>query len=80
MIDKDKENYLGWVMTGAAAQELGNKEQALAAFQRAISISSTQAPAWQGLAQLYEKSNAQPDLVSVYSELRKIFQKFKIIF
>lgn len=34
-------------MTGAAAQELGNKEQALAAFQRAIQISPNQAPAWQ---------------------------------
>jgi tetratricopeptide (TPR) repeat protein len=35
------------VMTGAAAQELGNKEQALAAFQRAIQISPNQAPVWQ---------------------------------
>ncbi|CAF1093937.1 unnamed protein product, partial [Brachionus calyciflorus] len=75
IIDKDKENYLAWVMTGAAAQELNNKEQALAAFQRAIQISSNQAPAWQGLAQLYEKTNSQSDLVGVYSELRKFFIK-----
>jgi superkiller protein 3 len=35
------------VFTGAAAQELGNKEQSIAAFQRAIQISPNQAPAWQ---------------------------------
>lgn len=34
-------------MTAAAAQELGNRDQALAAFHRAIQISSEQAPAWQ---------------------------------
>lgn len=75
MIDKDKENYLGWVMTGAAANELNNKDQALAAYQRAIQISSDQAPAWQGLAQLYEKTNSQSELISVYSQLRKFFSK-----
>ena len=37
------------VFTGAAAQELGSKEQSLAAFQRAIQISPNQAPAWQVL-------------------------------
>lgn len=76
VIDKDKENYLGWVMTGAAANELNNKDQALAAYQRAIQISSNQAPAWQGLAQLYEKTNSQSELISVYSELRKFFSKY----
>jgi hypothetical protein len=39
---------LGWLFTGAAAQELGNTIQAHAAFLRAIEISSTQTPAWQG--------------------------------
>ena len=47
IIDKDKENYFAWVFTGAAAQEQGSKEQALAAFQRAIQSSPNQAPAWQ---------------------------------
>lgn len=47
VIDKEKENYLAWVFTGAAAQELGNQAQAQAAFQRAIQIQANQAPAWQ---------------------------------
>ena len=47
MIDKEKENYLAWVFTGAAAQELNNTMQAQAAFQRAIQIQPNQAPAWQ---------------------------------
>jgi superkiller protein 3 len=47
VIDKDKENYLGWVMTGAAAFESQISAQALAAYQRAIQISHDQAPAWQ---------------------------------
>lgn len=87
-------------MTGAAAQENGSRDQALAALQRAVQISPNQAPAWQviqhiqiifiiiiiniysnifvftlkGLAQLHEKSNSYSDLISVYSELRKIFK------
>ena len=47
MIDKDKENYLAWVFSGAAAFELGNKEQSQAAYLRAVQISDTQAPAYQ---------------------------------
>lgn len=47
VIDKDKENYLAWVFTGAAAQELGNTMQAQAAFTRAIQTQPNQAPAWQ---------------------------------
>jgi Tfp pilus assembly protein PilF len=47
VIEKDKENYNAWLFTGAAAQELGSKEQALAAYQRAIQISSNQPTAWQ---------------------------------
>ena len=47
VIERDKENYLGWVMTGAAAFESGIQAQALAAYNRAIQISPTQTPAWQ---------------------------------
>jgi Tfp pilus assembly protein PilF len=47
VIDRDKENYFAWVLTGAAAQELGSKEQAIAAYQKAIQYNSAQAPAWQ---------------------------------
>jgi Tfp pilus assembly protein PilF len=47
VVEKDKENYNAWLFTGTAAQELGSKEQALAAYQRAIQISSNQRSAWQ---------------------------------
>lgn len=50
--------------------------QAQAAFTKAIEISSNQAPAWQGLAQLYEKQGSTSELISVYSELRKLFAKY----
>ncbi len=71
---------MAWLFTGAAAQELGNKDQAQAAFQRAIQISPNQAPAWQGLAQLYEKQNNNSELIGVYSELRKLFAKYFTFF
>ncbi len=54
VIDKEKENYLAWVFTGAAAQELSNTMQAQAAFQRAIQIQASQAPAWQVRIHLVE--------------------------
>ena len=61
------------MFTGAAAFELGNTLQAQAAYLKAIDLSSDQAPAWQGLAQLYEKQSSISDLIGVYSELRKLF-------
>ncbi len=60
--------------------ELGNKEQALAAYQKAIEISPNQPTAWQGLAQFHEKQSANYELVSVYCELVKIFQDEPIKF
>lgn len=63
-------------MTGAAAFELQISAQALASYQRAIQISSTQAPAWQGMAQLYEKIDNYSELDGVYNELRKLFKRY----
>jgi Tfp pilus assembly protein PilF len=74
VISKDKANYNAWVFSGAAANDLGIKEQALASYQKAIEISPTQPTAWQGLAQFYEKHGAKSELISVYSELTKIFK------
>ena len=63
------------MFTGAAAYELGNAMQAQAAYQKAIELQPTQVHAWQGLAQLYEKQGNNSELVSIYSELRKLFAK-----
>lgn len=61
------------MFTGAAANELGDLMRSQAAYQKAIEISADQTPAWQGLAQLYEKQASTSELASVYYELRKLF-------
>lgn len=75
VIDKEKDNYNAWLFTGLAAEELNSYQQALAAYQKAIQLAPNQPTAWQGLAQFYEKQNSFSELVSVYSELRKLFSK-----
>ncbi len=62
------------MFNGAAAFELGVREQALASYQKAIELSPTMPGAWQGLAQFYEKYGASTEILSVYGELTKIFQ------
>jgi superkiller protein 3 len=75
VIDKEKDNYNAWLFTGVAAEELGSHQQALAAYQKAIQLAPNQPTAWQGLAQFFEKQNSYGELVSVYNELRKLFNK-----
>lgn len=43
----DKECYMAWVFVGAAAQEIDQLEQSVAAFKRACGISPDQILAWQ---------------------------------
>ncbi|XP_077514565.1 tetratricopeptide repeat protein 37 isoform X2 [Amblyomma americanum] len=69
----DKECYMAWVFVGAAAQEINQLDQAVAAFQRACSISPDQVLAWQGVCALYEKNqnigDFENDRHSVYMKL-----------
>ena len=74
IIDKDKENYFAWVFTGAAAQEQGSKEQALAAFQRAIQSSPNQAPAWQ-VHIVLSSSYSSLDLLNMLLSFLSFFQQ-----
>ncbi|KAL3220054.1 hypothetical protein MRX96_030128 [Rhipicephalus microplus] len=74
----DKECYMAWVFVGAAAQEIGQLEQSVAAFKRACGISPDQILAWQGLCSLYEKHQSlgdfENDRHSVYMKLIELTQ------
>lgn len=74
----DKECYMAWVFVGAAAQEIDQLEQSVAAFKRACGISPDQILAWQGLCALYEKHQSlgdfENDRHSVYIKLIELTQ------
>lgn len=74
----DKECYMAWVFVGAAAQEIDQLEQSVAAFKRACGISPDQILAWQGLCALYEKhqnlGDFENDRHSVYIKLIELTQ------
>uniref|UniRef100_A0A131YK66 Superkiller protein 3 n=1 Tax=Rhipicephalus appendiculatus TaxID=34631 RepID=A0A131YK66_RHIAP len=74
----DKECYMAWVFVGAAAQEIDQLEQSVAAFKKACGISPDQILAWQGLCALYEKHQSlgdfENDRHSVYMKLIELTQ------
>ncbi|KAJ8006135.1 hypothetical protein DPEC_G00125100 [Dallia pectoralis] len=67
----EKNNYNAWVFIGVAASELDQPEQAQTAYSKALELDPEQLLAWQGLANLYEKS----DLADYKAELPKVYQK-----
>ncbi|XP_027001415.1 tetratricopeptide repeat protein 37 [Tachysurus fulvidraco] len=67
----EKNNYNAWVFIGVAASELEQPEQAQTAYRKAAELEPEQLLAWQGLANLYEKS----DQADFKAELPKIYQK-----
>uniref|UniRef100_A0A4W4FY58 Tetratricopeptide repeat domain 37 n=1 Tax=Electrophorus electricus TaxID=8005 RepID=A0A4W4FY58_ELEEL len=67
----EKNNYNAWVFIGVAAGELDQPEQAQASYKKAAELEPEQLLAWQGLANLYEKSNQD----EFKAELPKIYQK-----
>lgn len=74
----DKECYMAWVFVGAAAQEIDQLEQSVAAFNKAAAIAPDQILAWQGLCALYEKhqtlGNFESDRHNVYLKLIELTQ------
>ncbi|KAH7962098.1 hypothetical protein HPB52_014424 [Rhipicephalus sanguineus] len=74
----DKECYMAWVFVGAAAQEIDQLEQSVAAFKKACGICPDQILAWQGLCALYEKHQSvgdfENDRHSVYMKLIELTQ------
>ncbi|XP_013777093.1 tetratricopeptide repeat protein 37-like [Limulus polyphemus] len=76
----DKNNYHAWVFIGAAAEEMGELEQTLAAFNKAIDISPDQVLAWQGLCNFYEKhynDDNRKALENVYKKLKELMNNDK---
>ncbi|KAJ8380559.1 hypothetical protein SKAU_G00013370 [Synaphobranchus kaupii] len=67
----EKNNYNAWVFIGVAASELDQPDQAQTAYRKASDLEPEQLLAWQGLANLYEKST-QTDFKA---ELPKVYQK-----
>uniref|UniRef100_A0A671KQG0 Tetratricopeptide repeat protein 37-like n=1 Tax=Sinocyclocheilus anshuiensis TaxID=1608454 RepID=A0A671KQG0_9TELE len=67
----EKNNYNAWVFIGVAATELQQLDQAQTAYRKATELEPEQLLAWQGLANLYEKS----DQADFKAELPKIYQK-----
>ncbi|CAN7937754.1 unnamed protein product [Ixodes hexagonus] len=74
----DKECYMAWVFVGAAAQEIDQLEQSVAAFSKAAAIAPDQILAWQGLCALYEKHQSlgdfEKDRHNVYLKLIALTQ------
>uniref|UniRef100_A0A4W5KBM0 SKI3 subunit of superkiller complex n=1 Tax=Hucho hucho TaxID=62062 RepID=A0A4W5KBM0_9TELE len=67
----EKNNYNAWVFIGVAASELEQPDQAQTAYRKALELEPEQLLAWQGLANLYEKSNQ----MDFKAELPKVYQK-----
>ncbi|KAL7839781.1 hypothetical protein SRHO_G00264390 [Serrasalmus rhombeus] len=67
----EKNNYNAWVFIGVAAGELEQPDQAQTAYKKAAELEPDQLLAWQGLANLYAKSNQE----DFKAELPKIYQK-----
>ncbi|XP_030628701.1 tetratricopeptide repeat protein 37 [Chanos chanos] len=73
----EKSNYSAWVFIGVAASELEQPDQAQAAYKKAVELNPDQLLAWQGLANLYEKSDQQDfkaELPSVYQKLITLYE------
>lgn len=63
------------IFLGKTLQEVGPKEQAIHAYQKAINLNSEQTLAWHGLASYYEKDNEtdnKKELQNVYKKLISI--------
>ncbi|NXC46792.1 TTC37 protein, partial [Penelope pileata] len=77
VLKQEKNNYNAWVFIGLAAAELEQPDQAKGAYKKAIELEPNQLLAWQGLANLYEKSNqtdVQGDLGDVYLKLLELYK------
>ncbi|KAM6229960.1 superkiller complex protein 3 isoform 2-T2 [Porphyrio hochstetteri] len=77
VLKQEKNNYNAWVFIGLAAAELEQPDQARGAYKKAIELEPNQLLAWQGLANLYEKStqpDVKGDLADVYQKLLQLYE------
>uniref|UniRef100_A0A8C4E3R1 SKI3 subunit of superkiller complex n=1 Tax=Dicentrarchus labrax TaxID=13489 RepID=A0A8C4E3R1_DICLA len=72
----EKNNYNAWVFIGLAASELDQPDQAQTAYKKAVELEPEQLLAWQGLANLYEKTDQwdfKVELPTVYQKLVELY-------
>uniref|UniRef100_A0A4W6G8C9 SKI3 subunit of superkiller complex n=1 Tax=Lates calcarifer TaxID=8187 RepID=A0A4W6G8C9_LATCA len=72
----DKKNYNAWVFIGLAASELEQPDQSQSAYKKAVELEPEQLLAWQGLANLYEKTDQwdfKVELPNVYQKLVELY-------
>ncbi|XP_061584934.1 tetratricopeptide repeat protein 37 [Cololabis saira] len=72
----EKSNYNAWVFIGLAASELEQPDQSQAAYKKAVEQEPEQLLAWQGLANLYEKTDQwdfKTELPNVYQKLVELY-------
>uniref|UniRef100_A0A673CNW8 Tetratricopeptide repeat domain 37 n=1 Tax=Sphaeramia orbicularis TaxID=375764 RepID=A0A673CNW8_9TELE len=72
----EKNNYNAWVFIGLAASELEQPDQAQTAYKKAVELEPEQLLAWQGLANLYEKTDQwdfKAELPNVYQKLVDLY-------
>ncbi|XP_042711758.2 superkiller complex protein 3 isoform X1 [Chrysemys picta bellii] len=77
VLKQEKNNYNAWVFIGLAAAELEQPDQAQSAYRKAAELEPGQLLAWQGLANLYEKSNqtdVKENLFNVYQKLLELYE------
>ncbi|XP_036955110.1 tetratricopeptide repeat protein 37 isoform X3 [Acanthopagrus latus] len=72
----EKNNYNAWVFIGLAASELEQPDQSQMAYKKAVELEPEQLLAWQGLSNLYEKTDQwdfQVELPNVYQKLVELY-------
>ncbi|XP_071338724.1 superkiller complex protein 3 [Trachinotus anak] len=72
----EKNNYNAWVFIGLAASELDQPDQSQSAYKKAVELEPEQLLAWQGLANLYEKTDQwdfKVELPNVYQKLVELY-------
>uniref|UniRef100_A0A8C3AV10 SKI3 subunit of superkiller complex n=1 Tax=Cyclopterus lumpus TaxID=8103 RepID=A0A8C3AV10_CYCLU len=72
----EKNNYNAWVFIGLAASELEHTDQAQTAYKKAVELEPEQLLAWQGLANLYEKTDQwdfKIELPNIYQRLVELY-------
>ncbi|XP_047446786.1 tetratricopeptide repeat protein 37 [Mugil cephalus] len=72
----EKNNYNAWVFIGLAASELEQPDQSQTAYKKAVELEPEQLLAWQGLVNLYEKTDQwdfKVELPNVYQKLVELY-------
>uniref|UniRef100_A0A8C1L6H1 Tetratricopeptide repeat domain 37 n=1 Tax=Cyprinus carpio TaxID=7962 RepID=A0A8C1L6H1_CYPCA len=71
----EKNNYNAWVFIGVAATELQQPDQAQTAYRKATELEPEQLLAWQGLANLYEKSDQADFKLSSFLLVARVWRR-----